>query len=164
MQIRVLTIMVLLLAPMLCFGNETDEEYERLVDEILETTGALEIGVQMSDLIVAQMFEALKAADKEVPDRAYDALEDEVISTINDAIASGSFSELMYPIYRKYLSRTDLEAMVRFYRTEEGKRIAEAIPVMAQEAMQAGQVWGTNLSPEIARRVRERLASEGIEL
>jgi hypothetical protein len=85
------------------------------------------------------MINALKTADSELPDHAYDVLKDEVNLTIDEAIRSGSFHKLMYPIYRKYLTESDLEAMVQFYRTTAGQKLAATMPSMVQDGMVAGQ-------------------------
>jgi hypothetical protein len=110
------------------------------------------------------MIRALKSSGSDLPDRAYELLEIEVQDTINDEIESGSFNQLMYPVYAKYLDEADLEAALRFYATNEGRKIAEAMPLMAVEGMTVGQQWGATLGPKIAQRVEQRLAEEGIDL
>ena len=157
-----LGLLVLVLVPVAGHSQETDEEYNRLVDEILEVTGALKIGEQLSALLVTQMTAALKNADSSLPDRAYELIEEEVNAGLTQSIESGSFSKLMYPVYARHLSKHDLQAMVAFYNTEEGARIAAATPIMAQQAMVAGQEWGNALGPEISNRVVKRLREEGI--
>lgn len=164
MKIHTLVLSALLVAPLASSSDELGDDYERLVDEILETTGALKIGAQMSEFIVVQMTSALKSVDPNLPDRAYDILRDEVNLTIDDAIKSGGFQELMYPVYKKYLTQSDLEAMAQFYRSEAGRKIAATLPMMVQDSMVAGQIWGQSLGPIISERVQRRLAEEGFEL
>ncbi|HSD69291.1 MAG TPA: DUF2059 domain-containing protein [Woeseiaceae bacterium] len=146
------------------YTQVADEEYNHLVDEVLELTGALKIGQQFSAAIVEQMVGALRATNSDLPDEAYSLIEEEVNTTIADSMESGSFQRLMYPIYAEHLSRADLEAMVSFYKSDAGRRIAEAMPIMAQQGMLAGQAWGESLGPEIGTRVLQRLAEEGYEL
>jgi uncharacterized protein len=164
MKMRVVAGLYLLSLPLMSLGDDSGQRYNRLVDEILEVTGALKIGEQMSAVVVSQMVQALKSSNTEVPDRAYELLEDEVQLTIRSAMESGSFNELMYPVYAKYLDEADLEAMLQFYSTKEGKKIAELMPLMAADGAAVGQRWGAELGPEIANRVLKRLADEGIEL
>ena len=165
MRIRIAVVHVfLVLFPAGALAQETDEEYGKLVDEILEVTGALKIGDQLGGLIIEQMFEVLRASDPNLPDKVYELIQEEVKTILSESLASGSLQELMYPIYAKHLTKSDLEAMVAFYRTPEGKRIASATPLMAQEGMLAGQAWGESLGPQIGTRVIQRLSEEGIEL
>ena len=164
MKSRFMALIVFFLLPVAGLCEEIDEHYRQLVDEMLEVTGALEIGEQMSGFVVAELTRALKEVDHNLPDRAYEVLESEVRLLIREEMESGSFHELMYPIYRKYLDAEDLQAAIRFYRTEEGKKIVSVLPQLSREGMMAGQSWGASLGPKIAERVRARLAEEGIEL
>ncbi len=159
-----MVVFFLLALPLVSLGDDSEERYERLVDELLEVTGALKIGEQMGALIVNQMVGALKSSGSNVPDRVYELLESEVLDTINDEIESGSFNELMYPVYAKHLDENDLKAALRFFATKEGRKMAEAMPLMAAEGMAVGQQWGAALGPKIAQRVQQRLAEEGIDL
>lgn len=145
-------------------SQETGEEYEKLVDEILEVTGALKVGEQLGAVVIEQMFGALKASNSNVSDEIYEIIQEEVNAVLSESMASRSFQELMYPVYAKHLTKSDLEAMMAFYRTPEGQRIAAALPLMAQEGMLAGQAWGASLGPQIGRRVVQRLSDEGFEL
>ena len=164
MRYKILIFFCLLALPLTSLSDDSEQRYERLVDEVLEVTGALKIGEQMSTMVVSQMIRALKSSGSDLPDRAYELLEIEVQDTINDEIESGSFNQLMYPVYAKYLDEADLEAALRFYATNEGRKIAEAMPLMAVEGMTVGQQWGATLGPKIAQRVEQRLAEEGIDL
>ena len=162
MKTLLATVLLILAIP--TYGQTGDQEYNRLVDEILDLTGALKIGQQLSEAIVQQMTNALKAADSEMPDIVFSLIEEEVNAVIAESIQSRSFQELMYPIYAEHMSQSDLEAMVSFYRTDAGRRIAEVMPIMAQQGMLAGQAWGESLGPQIGTRVLQRLIEEGYEL
>ncbi len=164
MKVQTLIAVSLLAFPLTMFGDESKQRYENLVDEMLEVTGALEVGEQMAAMIVSQMTRVMKAGGTDLPDRALEIMEIAVVETINDELASGSFNELMYPIYAKYLDEGDMKAALDFYSTKEGKKIAQAMPLMAADGMVAGQKWGQMLGPRIAENVRQRLADEGIQL
>ncbi len=164
MRTQIVVAFCLLALPLTSLSDDSEQRYERLVDEVLEVTGALEIGEQMSALVVSQMIQALKSSSTDLPDRTYDLLETEVQETIREEMASGSFNELMYPVYAKYLNEAELEAMLRFYATKEGRKIAQVMPLMAADGMVVGQKWGAALGPKIAQRVQQRLADEGIDL
>jgi uncharacterized protein len=67
--------------------------------------------------------------------------------------------ELLIPIYASHLTKAELEGLVRFYQTSLGQRVAEVLPLIAQESMQAGQSWGAG----IGRQVAESLAQSGVQ-
>ena len=164
MKSRFVVLIFFILLPLVGVGEETDEHYRQLVDELLEVTGALKIGEQMSAFMVSEMIRALKEADEDLPDRAYEVIESEINLLVREEIESGSFNELMYPIYRKYLDGSDLEAMIKFYGSKEGMKIVSVLPQLTQEGMIAGQSWGASLGPKIVERVRKKLSEEGIEI
>ena len=164
MKTKIVVLMGLLALPLASLAQDPNENYQRLVDEVLEVTGALKIGEQMSSAVVAQLVQALKSSGSTLPDRAYDILEDEVQSTIREEMESGSFHEMMYPIYARHLNESDLEAALAFFETTEGRKYVQAMPAMAAEGMQVGQAWGASLGPKIAERVQQRLTAEGFDL
>lgn len=164
LKTQILIVIGLLALPLTTLSEDSEQRYERLVDEILEVTGSLKIGKQMGAMVVGQMIQVLKSSGSDLPDRAYVVLETEVQMTIKEEMESGSFNEMMYPIYAKYLDEDDLQAALSFYATKEGQKFVQAMPLMAAEGMEVGQRWGAALGPKIAQRVQQRLADEGYEL
>ena len=43
----------------------------------------------------------------------------------------------MIPVYQKYLTRTDVDAMIAFYFSPTGKKLMQDMPQMMQESLQA---------------------------
>ncbi|MEL6870398.1 MAG: DUF2059 domain-containing protein [Pseudomonadota bacterium] len=161
---RIIATVLLLLTFTTASAQDNDAEYYEMVDELLELTGALDIGEQLSALMVTEMTNALKRSSNDLPDKAYDLIAEEVNTAISESFASGEFQTMMYPVYANHLTKDDLVAMLAFYRTPSGKRIAKATPLMAQEGMLVGQKWGQSLGAGIGQRVVERLEAEGYEL
>ena len=64
--------------------------------------------------------------------------------------------EMVIPIYQKYLTEEDIQAINAFYNTPEGKKLIRVQPAIVQESVQAGQQWGE----ELARRVIEKYEEE----
>ncbi|MGA8153085.1 MAG: DUF2059 domain-containing protein [Terriglobales bacterium] len=46
----------------------------------------------------------------------------------------------MIPVYQKYLTQTDVDAMIAFYSSPTGKKLMQDMPQMMQEALQASNV------------------------
>lgn len=53
-------------------------------------------------------------------------------------------------IYERHLEEEEIDAMVAFYKSEPGKKIAEAMPAITIEAMKMGQEYGKRVAEEIA--------------
>jgi len=145
----------------LAYCEQPDEKYNALVDEALELTGGLAVAGQISDLFIGEFIKALKRGKEKVPEEVVAVVQEEVRNIIGESIASGEFQALLYPIYAEHISRKDLKAMIRFYKSKAGKRIVATLPVVAQESMAAGQAWGKALGPEVSKRIREKLDDIG---
>jgi uncharacterized protein len=74
--------------------------------------------------------------------------------------SSEALTQLMIPIYAKYLSEEDVKSLLRFYQTPAGQRLIKVMPQMMKEAGEAGQEWGT----KVATDVIEELGKEYPEL
>ncbi|MGY0041248.1 DUF2059 domain-containing protein [Pedobacter sp. NJ-S-72] len=46
--------------------------------------------------------------------------------------------------------------MTAFYQTPAGKKFAEKTPLIMQESMQAGRVWGEKIGLEIISKLNEQ--------
>lgn len=137
-----------------------------LIDILLEQTGqsSIEIGKQFSDLFVQQMTMLLKQSKPDIDPRAFDILENEITSIINEEmVIKDTFKEMMYPIYAKHFTEADLKQMIELNNTEFGKKIIKVMPTITQEGMQAGQQMGQSLGPKIQQRIMERFQQEGIQ-
>ena len=164
MRVKKLAVLGLIALPFASLGDDAEQRYEDLVDEIMEVTGALEIGDHVQAVVMGQLIRALKASGSDLPDRAYELIQIEVQMMIEEEREAGTLNELIYPVYAKHLDEKDLEALLAFYATKEGRKIAEATPLMAVDAMTAGEELGAALEPKITQRLQRRLAEEGVEL
>ncbi|NEQ77810.1 MAG: DUF2059 domain-containing protein [Okeania sp. SIO2C9] len=65
--------------------------------------------------------------------------------------------EVYYPIYDKYFTEEDLQALIEFYQTPTGRKTIELMPQLFQESMQrTAQV----LNPKIQGIMQEIIAEE----
>lgn len=117
------------------------QEAEQLVRELLEITGAAELGVQAMN----QMIDAFKQSDPLVAEEFW--------SEFMAEVDPDELVELVIPIYLEHLTVEEMKAAVEFYRTPAGQTIIRKMPTIMQESMLVGQEWGM----EIGRRVAERL-------
>jgi hypothetical protein len=143
-------------------AEELSPEKQADIERLLEVTGALAVGQQMSSAVVGQLVEALKASRADIPDRVLDLLPAEVDAVI--AANLPSFKAAIVPLYHKYFSAAEIKELIRFYSSAVGRKAVGVMPALVQESMSLGQRWGASLAPQIDRRVKERLKREGIAL
>lgn len=143
-------------------SEELTNQKKEAIRELIEITGAVNIGKQLSQAMIAEMTMMWKQSESDVPQKAFDILEEVVNSTIEEEM--GSFVESCYPIYHKYLTLAEIRKMVEFYKTPVGKKVVETMPKMMQESMQASQQWVERIGNKVLHRLMVRLREEGIEI
>jgi hypothetical protein len=59
-----------------------------------------------------------------------------------DANGVRELTERMVPIYQRHFSATDIQGLLKFYRSPLGKKVITEMPATMAEGMQLGQDWG----------------------
>ena len=144
------------------FADNISAEKQRDIEKLLEMTGALAIGQQMSAAIVAQMTQVLRQARPDIPERMIAVLPDEVNAVIKENIPR--FKEAIIPLYHKHFTESDIKGLIRFYSTDLGRKTIQVMPVLLNESMQVGQQWGRALGPTVEQRIKARFKKDGYEL
>lgn len=62
----------------------------------------------------------------------------------------------LIPIYSKNFEENEIDDLLKFYRTETGKKIIQKLPSIMKESMEAGQIWGRNLGEQIQKELGEK--------
>ena len=68
--------------------------------------------------------------------------------------------DLMVPIYAKYYTEEDLDNIIRFYETPSGRRMADAHPKIATDAMRVAQHWAMQFAQKMGEIFKSAQASE----
>jgi len=133
--------------------------------KLLQLTGALRIGEQMSQFFVAQMTQSIKTTRPDIPEEMFKILAEEVNGVIEGAMMQKEgFVGLVIPIYNKYYNEADIKALIKFYQTDIGKKTIEVMPNLIRESMMIGQEWGQKMGPVIQERVMKRFKEKGFDL
>ena len=133
------------------------------IKRLMEVTGSVNIAQQFASATSQQMFDMLKAARPDIPERALAVMNDELMALFAERLAvSGGLLDQVTPIYGKYLSHQEIKELLAFYRTPLGRKTIQVLPTILRESMVAGERWGQSLAPEIERRVGAALRREGL--
>lgn len=116
---------------------------ESSIRELMEITGA----ARMGDQIVEQMTNQLRGVMQDVPQSFWDALIEEADGEelIQSAI----------PIYQKYLTEEDIQAINAFNRTPTGRKLISVQPQIMQESLLLGQKWGQEVAARAMAKAGE---------
>ena len=166
MRILVLAItLCYFLAPSLGYCDELTLEKKVAIKELLQVTGAIQMGELFGNAFAQQMTQVLKKSKPDIDPKAFDIIKEEVEALMHEElIVKGSLLPFMYPIYHKYLTLEETNGLIRFYKTPLGRKTISVMPKMTQEGMKAGQAWGQSIGPKFQQRVLDRFKKEGIKI
>lgn len=78
----------------------------------------------------------------------------------NEEINYDELIGLLIPIYKKHLTIQEIETITEFYSSPIGQKMVEKFPLIANEAMQAGSIWGENLFKRVQTNFNKPLAEK----
>ena len=144
------------------YAQEMTPEKHAEIEKLLEVTGSMKIGQQMSRVMVGQLNNAIRATHPDVPDRVMKAIPEAVNGIIDEHL--NEFAQIMIHIYDKYYTEDEIKQLIQFYSSGVGKKSIEQTPTIMQEGMEAGKQWGRSLGPEINKRLVEQFKKENFDL
>ncbi len=159
---RIMMIMLLSLCALSARAEELSAGKRADIQKLLQMTGAMAIGAQMSEAVVAQMTDVLRKARPDIPERILNLLRQEVNAVIGENVTA--LEELTIAVYHRHFNQSEIKGMIAFYSTPLGQKTIQVMPVLMRESMDVGQRWGRGLGPTIEARIRGRLQSEGYTL
>lgn len=114
------------------------------VRELLELMGSGDLAKQ----VMNQMISLFKDAYSDVDSQFWDEFSKEL--NVDDLI------DLTIPIYEKYYTENEIEQLIKFYKTPLGRKVTANLPLITQESMEAGRVWGEGVGMKVIERLREK--------
>lgn len=131
-------------------------------DQVMKLLDLLQIRKSMS-LMMDGMKQAMKQGAEEafrerVPNPTPKQLE-ALNGMVDDMMADMPLNEMieaMVPIYRRHLSKTDVDEVIRFYSSTVGQKLLREQPQMIQEGMQAGVEIQQKRMDQMMAKIRER--------
>lgn len=145
------------------YAEEITAEKKEAIKELLEVTGAAQMGEMFGKAFSRQMLQVLKESGVTIDPKVSGILQEESDAMMHEElIVKQSLLPYMYPVYDKYLTVEEMHGLIQFYKTPLGQKAVSVLPKMTREAMQAGQEWGQKIIPQFQQKVYERLEKEGI--
>ena len=142
---RPLTFLAACCLSLLSFSaSAQDNIKEQHIRELMNKMGSGQLGVQ----VVRNKIAAYKQQMPNVDPQFWD--------DFAKSVKPDDLINLVVPIYAKYFTDDDIQAMITFYDSPVGKKMIEKLPLITQESMQAGGEWGKQLSEKIMQRLKEK--------
>jgi len=131
-------------------------------DQVITLLDLLQIR-KMMDTMMDGMKQAMKQGAlqsfrERVPDptpKQLEALNGMVEDALGD-LPMDEMVEAMVPIYRRHLSKSDVDEMIRFFGGPVGQKLLREQPQMMQEGMRAGVAVQEKRMEQIKIKIRER--------
>ena len=115
----------------------------RDIRRLIELSGSATAGVQA----LQQMVGVMRIAMPSAPPGYWEEFSREA--------RPAEFVELMVPVLDHQLTHDDVKAIIAFYQSPAGKKLAGATPAITKEAMQVGVVWGAQTGQRVRARLRK---------
>ena len=135
-------------------------EMRALIVKLMKMTGAIDIGVQLADAVLVQMKPVFKNQNPNIPERAFDIMQEEFRATFLENRAE--LTEQIVIIYNRHFTASELRKLIVFYQTPIGRKTISIIPRVFQESTVAGQQFSQRMMPVAMQRVQQRFKEEGI--
>jgi hypothetical protein len=71
------------------------------------------------------------------------------VAVVQKALSWEKMEPVMTDIYKKSFNQREIDAMLKFYQSEEGRSVVTKMPIAMQNSIQAIQVSTMNIAPEL---------------
>jgi hypothetical protein len=156
-------VLAVLLQPAILLADELTAQKKTDIRRLMEVTGGANVAQQFASASSRNMFQMLKSARPDIPDRALEVMDRELMGLFKEKMSApdGLFDQIV-PIYHRHMTHAEIRQLIAFYETPIGRKTVAIMPQVVSESMQAGQRWGMSLGPEIERRIGDALVREGL--
>lgn len=128
-------------------GHAQSDSYSKTLKQYIEVSGSM----QSFSVAIKSIMGNFKNMKTGVPDEFWKEMETELSGTSIDELVT-----MLTPIYKKFLTESDLKEIISFYNSPAGKKLAESTPGIMGESMQAGQAWGQTVATRIVNKLKEK--------
>ena len=126
---------------------QSGDSYSQVMRKYLIATNTL----KNMQAMVPQILKPFQEQSPNVPKEFWDSVNEEMLKDVVNQM-----TEMLTPIYQKYLTQKELEDVLAFYESPAGKKISDVTPNITEEAILAGQNWGAAIASKIQAKMKEK--------
>src|SRR5919201_2900565 len=104
---------------------------------LLDAMGSVKTMAEVMDQTVSTQADYLAKMRPDIPAEVMADL----VSDAKKEIKPQELLDMLVPIYQKHFSASDIQALLAFYDSPVGRKVALEMPRIATESMQVGQQW-----------------------
>lgn len=161
-RIAILALALIQVAASQALAQTQDQRFRASIREMIEASGAAVRGAEFASLMAVPMFEMLKRARPDIPDRAFAIVREELAAEFARMDGPDGIQESIVDLYAQHFTPDEVSALLQFYRSPLGRKVATTMPILLQESAEIGQRWMRMHSPQIRAAIDARLRREGV--
>jgi uncharacterized protein len=121
-------------------ANAQDDTFTKDIMKLQATNGTQ----STYDIVFDQLTMQLKTMHADINDSVWLEVKSEVFVPEVDEL-----QKLMVPLYKKYYTHDDVKAIIQFYESPAGKKMAATVTDITMETMQVSQQWAMGAMQKI---------------
>lgn len=134
------------------------------IETLMRQSGSEGMAVALGANMAKQITGAVKAARPDVPKRALDVVEAELVRLLTEKMGGpGGMLARMVPVYAEAFSHEEIRQLLAFYQSPVGRKAVGLTPRLMAQGQRIGQEMARELQPDLRTRLTEALRREGIE-
>jgi hypothetical protein len=160
-----ITILSTAIAILLLCGSPAQPQDSATRQKIVELVEITQVGPLMDQLIqpiMDQVFDLLRESNPNLPDSVLTIMQEELTSVMRES--TPAFMEQFIPLYERLFEEAEIDAMLVFYKSAEGRSILKKLPELMNAGLLLGQQWGNAMAQELVPRLIRRLRREGYDI
>lgn len=124
---------------------------EKKINEFIQLTAVDKLGKQSID----KMVDIYKKQFGDLPEEFWEEFKKEA--------NEDELAKMYIPIYDKYYSEADLDALIKFYKSPTGKKMVAVMPEVMNESMEKGRIWGEEISRKVMMKIEKAKAEKSAQ-
>lgn len=143
------------------FEHLTDK-HKQLIEEFVDTTGKMgpfrdEVRKHYHELVFIPTEKMFAGTILENDPRARDVMNEAIDKVLNEAFEEPSLDFVHYQIFSEKYSEPELEELIKFYRTDVGKKALDSDSALFEQWEKQRYKWAISLRQRVKDEVRKDL-------
>ena len=127
-------------------AQEISKKYVKTLKKMFKASGTEE----SYQVVIKEYINIFKSNYTEIDASFWDEFEKDFLKVSIDDL-----TEMVAPVYVKYLTQDDLKAITKFYSSDIGVKLTKVTPDITVESMRIGEEWGRKMGEDIIERLEE---------
>ena len=154
--------------PQLAFAKDKAINPDKAADikELVEMSRLEDVVLLSANSVLDQILPMLKKAmatkNSAVIEAVLEIARDTTMSVVERQIWSpGGLVDRVIPIYDKHYTRGEIQALIKFYKSPLGQKVASLKPQITKEGIMVAEQWLKFLNPLLVQAIKMSLEKEG---